>query len=80
MTAGNHRVDTRSVFMRRRQAEYHRTVADVIAPPPQRIFTAACRLNVSIQRRLSRLSPARVMGPLVCHEHGTSWSSGHGPC
>jgi len=26
------------------------------------------------------MSPARVMGPLVCHEDGTSWSSGHGPC
>lgn len=26
------------------------------------------------------LSPARVMGPLVCHEHGTSSSSGCGPC
>ncbi|WP_236724935.1 hypothetical protein [Mycobacterium avium] len=29
---------------------------------------------------LALLSPARVMGPLVCHEHGTSSSSGHGPC
>ena len=27
-----------------------------------------------------QLSPARVMGPLVCHEHGTSWSFGCGSC